>query len=65
MWDHLLAIGFIAFLAWGLLSGLGRGGGGPRIWSGDTQEEEDRRNNRVDSNYRGYDHWNKPSDRGW
>lgn len=64
MWDHLLAIGFIVFLTWGLLSGMGRGQN-PRVWSGDTQEEEDRRNNRVDSNYRDHDHWTNPSDCGW
>ena len=64
MWDHLLAIGFIVFLAWGVWSGMGRGQS-PRIWSGDTQEAEDRRNNRVDSNYRGHDHWTNPADRGW
>ena len=64
MWDHLLAIGFIVFLAWGLLSGMGSGQS-PRIWSGDTQEEGDRRYNRVDSHYRGHDRWTNPSDRSW
>lgn len=64
MWDNLLAIGIIAVVAWALLSGMGRGGGS-RIWSGDTPDEEARRNTRTDSNYRGYDHWTNPSDRGW
>lgn len=66
MWDHLLAIGIIALVAWALLSGMGGARDrGPRIWSGDTPDEEARRNTRTDSNYRGYDHWNKSSDRGW
>src|SRR3546814_58298 len=43
----------------------GRAGRNPRIWSGDTPDEEARRNTRTDSNYRGYDHWNNNSDRGW
>lgn len=64
MLDHLLTIGFIVFLGWGLLSGVGRSEN-PRVWSGDTGDEEARRNTRTDSNYRGYDHWNNSSDRGW
>ena len=64
MLDHLLTIGFLVFLGWGLLSGMGRSES-PRVWSGDTPDEEARRNTRTDSNYRGYDHWNNSSDRGW
>jgi len=64
MLDHLLTIGLLVFLCWGLLSGMGDGKN-PGIWSGDTPDEEARRNTRTDSNYRGYDHWNNPSDRGW
>lgn len=64
MWDNLLAIGIFAVVAWALLSGMG-GAGSSRVWSGDTSDEEARRNTRTDSNYRGYDHWNNPSDRGW
>ncbi len=63
-WDNLLTIGLFVLIAWAVL----RGGGDyrpPRIWSGDTPEEEARRNTRTDSNYQGYDHWNNPSDRGW
>ncbi len=64
MLDHLLTIGFLVFLGWGLLSGVNRSEN-PRVWSGDTADEEARRNTRTDSNYRGYDHWNNSSDRGW
>ncbi|PTW43711.1 hypothetical protein C8J25_11526 [Sphingomonas faeni] len=64
MLDHLLTIGFLVFLGWGLLSGMSRSEN-PRVWSGDTPDEEARRNTRTDSNYRGYDHWNNSSDRGW
>jgi len=64
MLDHPLTIGLLAFLCWSLLSGMGDGEN-PRIWSGDTSDEEARRNTRTDSNFRGYDHWNNPSDRGW
>src|SRR3546814_20329308 len=62
MWDNLLTIGLFVLIGWAVL----RGGGGrnPRIWSGDTPDEEARRNTRTDSNYRGYDHWNNNSDRG-
>jgi len=63
MWDNLLTIGLFVLIAWAVL----RGGGSrnPRIWSGDTPDEEARRNTRTDSNFRGYDHWNNNSDRGW
>ncbi|MFC0206478.1 hypothetical protein [Novosphingobium soli] len=63
MLGNLLTIGLFVLIAWAVL----RGGGGdnPRIWSGDTPDEEARRNTRTDSNYRGYDHWNNNSDRGW
>lgn len=63
MWDNLLTIGLFVLIAWAVL----RGGSGrnPRIWSGDTRDEEARRNTRTDSNYRGYDHWNNNSDRSW
>src|SRR3546814_12701485 len=63
MWDNLLTIGLFVLIGWAVL----RGGGGrnPRIWSGDTPDEEARRNTRPDSNYRGYDHRNNKSDRGW
>lgn len=62
-WDNLLTIGLFVLIVWAVL----RSGGerGPGIWSGDTPDEEARRNTRTDSNYRGYDHWNTPSDRGW
>lgn len=63
MLGNLLTIGLFVLIAWAVL----RGGGGdnPRIWSGDTPDEEARRNTRTDSNYRGYDHCNNNSDRGW
>lgn len=63
MWDNLLTIGLFVLIAWAVL----RGGGGlrPRIWSGDTPDEEARRNTRTDSNYRGYEHWTNNPDRGW
>ncbi|ANC88548.1 hypothetical protein [Sphingomonas sp. NIC1] len=63
MWDNLLTIGLFVLIAWAVL----RGGGGsrPRIWSGDTPDEEARRNTRTDSNYCGYEHWTNNSDRGW
>jgi hypothetical protein len=35
MLDHLLTIGFLVFLGWGLLSGMGRSEN-PRVWSGNT-----------------------------
>ncbi|MCB8828351.1 hypothetical protein [Sphingomonas paucimobilis] len=63
MWDNLLTIGLFVLIAWAIFRG--RGGSSPRIWSGDTPDEEARRNTRTDSNYRGYDHWNNHSDRGW
>lgn len=62
-WDNLLTIGLFVLIAWTVLrGGRDRGSG---IWSGDTPDEEARRNTRTDSNYRGYDHWNNHSDRGW
>src|SRR3546814_13599344 len=63
MWDNLLTIGLSVLIGWAVL----RGGGGrnPRIWSGDTPAEEARRNTRTHSTYRGSDHWNNHSDRGW
>ena len=63
MLGNLLTIGLFVLIAWAVL----RGGGGsnPHIWSGDTPDEEARRNTRTDSNYRGYDHWTNNSDRGW
>ncbi|MAX16118.1 hypothetical protein [Sphingobium sp.] len=63
MWDNLLTIGLFVLIGWAVLRGGGRRN--PRIWSGDTPDEEARRNTRTDSNYRGYDHWNNKSDRGW
>ena len=64
MWDNLLTIGLFVLIAWVFLRS--RSGSRPRIWSGDTPDEEARRNTRTDSNYRGYDHWNNNnSDRGW
>lgn len=64
-WDNLLTIGLFVLIAWAFFSGGGSNRGRPRIWSGDTPDEEARRNTRTDSNYRGYDHWSNPSDRGW
>lgn len=61
-WDNLLTIGLFVLIAWAIFRGGGRDHG-PGIWSGDTPDEEARRNTRTDSNYRG--HWNNPSDRGW
>lgn len=63
MLGNLLTIGLFVLIAWVVL----RGGGGanPGIWSGDTPDEEARRNTRTDSNYRGYEHWNNNCDRGW
>lgn len=63
-WDNLLTIGLFALIAWAFFSG-GGDRRRPRTWSGDTPEEEARRNTRTDSNYQGYDHWTNPSDRGW
>ncbi len=63
MLGNLLTIGLFVLIAWAVFRG--GGGGSRRIWSGDTPEEEARRNTRTDSNYRGYDHWNNHSDRGW
>ena len=63
MLGNLLTIGLFVLIAWAVLRG-GRGSN-PRIWSGDTSDEEVRRNTRTDSNYRGYDHWNNNSGRGW
>jgi hypothetical protein len=62
MWDNLLTVGLLVLVAWAFLRG---GRSRPGIWSGDTPDEEARRNTRTDSNYRGYDHWNNHSDRGW
>lgn len=67
MFDHpiLLIIGFgIACWLFSKLTGGTRGGPrSPRIWSGDTPDEEARRNTRTDANYQGWqDHG---SDRGW
>lgn len=64
MLGNLLTIGLFVAIAWA----VAKSGGGryPRIWSGDTPDEEARRNTRTDSNYRGYDHWaDNRSDRGW
>jgi hypothetical protein len=64
-WDNLLTIGLLVFA---LLYMFGRAANyrRPRTWSGDTQNEEGRRNTRTDSNYQGYDRWSSnPSDRGW
>jgi hypothetical protein len=60
MWDNLLTIGLFVAIGYVVL----RSGGGlsSRIWSGDTADEEARRNTRTDSNYRGYDHWINGSD---
>jgi len=64
MWDNLLTIGLFVLIAWAILSSDGKYRGA-RTWSGDTPDEEGRRNTRTDSNYRGYDHWNNNrSDRG-
>lgn len=59
-WDNLLAIGLLAVIVLGFFSGGGRKGGA-RTWSGDTRDEEARRNTRTDSNYQGHGR----SDRGW
>lgn len=56
MWDNLLTIGVFVLIGWVVFRSGGRRA--PRIWSGDTPDEEARRNTRTDSNYRGYDHWN-------
>lgn len=63
MMDNLLTIGLFVMIAWIVLRSAG--GSNSRTWSGDTPDEEARRNTRTDSNYRGYDHWNNNSDRGW
>lgn len=64
-WDNLLTIGLFVLIIWAFVAG-----GGPkrsaRTWSGDTPEEEARRNTRTDSNYQGHDRWtDNRSDRGW
>lgn len=64
-WDNLLTIGLFVLIALGFLSGGGRKRR-TRTWSGDTPNEEARRNTRTDSNYQGHDRWtNNSSDRGW
>lgn len=65
MWDNLLVIGLFVLIVWAIAKG-GAGYKGPRTWSGDTRDEEGRRNTRTDSNYQGHDRWSgNPSDRGW
>ena len=61
MLDHLLTIGLFILIGFVVLRSSDRSN--PRIWSGDTADEEARRNTRTDSNYRGYDHWTNGSDR--
>lgn len=62
MLDNLLTIGL--FILLGCVGLRGNYRSNSRIWSGDTADEEARRNTRTDSNYRGYDHWTNGSDRG-
>lgn len=59
-WDNLLGIGFFVLIVLGLFSGGGKSKR-PGIWSGDTRDEEARRNTRTDANYQGH----SGSDRGW
>lgn len=65
MWDNLLVIGLFVLIVWAIAKG-GLGYKGARTWSGDTRDEEGRRNTRTDSNYQRHDRWSgNPSDRGW
>ena len=64
-WDKLLVIGLFVLIVWAIAKG-GTGYKGARTWSGDTPDEEGRRNTRTDSNYQGHDRWtDNRSDRGW
>lgn len=64
-WDNLLVIGLFVLIVWAIAKG-GSGYRGARTWSGDTPDEEARRNTRTDSNYQGHDRFTgNPSDRGW
>lgn len=63
--DKLLVIGFFILIVWAIAKG-GTGYKGARTWSGDTPDEEARRNTRTDVNYQGHDRWtDNQSDRGW
>lgn len=65
MWDNLLTIGLFGLIAWAIVTGDDKYRGA-RTWSGDTPDEEARRNTRTDANYQGHDHWtNNRSDRGF
>lgn len=65
MMDNLLTIGLLVFALY-YLFGRAVSYRRPRTWSGDTRNEEGRRNTRTDSNYQGHDRWtDNSSDRGW
>lgn len=63
-WTEIIA--GIVLIVWllGMFGGSSRKSSG--IWSGDTRDEEARRNTRTDSNYQGWERWqNDRSDKGW
>jgi len=63
-WTEIIACIVLVVLLFGLFRGSSSRS--PRIWSGDTPEEQGRRNTRTDINYQGWEHWqNDRSDKGW